>query len=92
MRSLLTGTAAMPSAECSTQTNTESEEIRGFLPGKPLALSTSTTAQSLLDLRVLSTVNHESEHSDCQNTCDNANQCCRIHLMYPPFFPISYNL
>jgi hypothetical protein len=44
-----------------------------------------TIVKSLLNLRVLSAVYQESKHSDCQNTCDNANQCCRIHLMYPPF-------
>ena len=47
--------------------------------------------ESLLDLCVLSTVNHESEYSDCQNTRDESNQRCRIHRMYPPFSQISCN-
>jgi len=35
--------------------------------------------------RVLSAVYHECEYSHSQNTCDDSNECCRIHLMSPPF-------
>jgi hypothetical protein len=64
----------------------------GFFAKNPPPHSNQVTAVNpLLDLRVLSTVNQESEHSDCQNTRDDSNQCCRIHRMYPPFSQISCN-
>jgi hypothetical protein len=60
------------------------------LPAKPLhPFQPDHGLTPLLDLRVLSAVNHESEYSDCQNTRDDSNQCCRIHRMYPPFSQIS---
>jgi len=66
--------------------------IHGFFrETTPPHFSQVTAVNPLLDLRLLSTVNHESEYSDCQNTRDESNQRCRIHRMYPPFSQISCN-
>jgi hypothetical protein len=51
----------------------------------PAHFNQTTAVNPLLDLRVLSAINHESEYNDCQNTRDDSNKCCRIHRMYPPF-------
>jgi hypothetical protein len=70
--------------ECSTQGFGERKNDPWF-SSTPPHLHQLTAVKSLLNLCVLSAVYQESEHSDCQNTCDDSNQCCRIHLMYPPF-------
>jgi hypothetical protein len=62
-----------------------------FRETTPPHFSQVTAVKPLLDLRLLSTVNHESEYSDCHNTRDESNQRCRIHRMYPPFSQISCN-
>jgi hypothetical protein len=88
VRSRLAGTAHdLPSTSPALRDGLRERTFRGFLPGKtaPRNLYQATTAKSLLDFRMLSAIYQESEYSDCQNTCDDANQCCRIHLMYPPF-------
>lgn len=91
MRSQLTGTASPLPSAAFNQTR-RAKNNPWFPSRKTTRLSNQlTTAQSLLDLRVLSTINQESEHSDCQNTRDDSNQCCRIHRIDPPFSQISCN-
>ena len=44
-----------------------------------------------LYLRVLSAIYHECKHGHRQNACHDPNDCCRIHWMFPPFFPSPVN-
>jgi hypothetical protein len=51
-----------------------------FLSSHPFAVQ-----HQLGGLSTAPAIDHNSKYNDCQHTCDESNDCCRIHLFFPPF-------